>query len=257
MKIRTRLVIGILATGATVAGLLLSADAAGAAVKSSITIKTSKSTLMTGTPEFFTGVARPHATPRTVELQRSSHGKWTTVDTRRTKKDGTYRFRWIIAAVGRSTFRTVVVKNSHAAGASSKKVSVTALKWHSLPSLAPVTECYICFTGAVDINGKHFDRGLYGDEGFQDSDYVEYNLKRSCRTFSGTLGLRDDSSDNAGSTMSVSADGHTLYSAHFGLGESTKVTRSIVGNLRIKLRWTYAGDDPHPAYGNPRILCSW
>ncbi|MGH3223820.1 MAG: NPCBM/NEW2 domain-containing protein [Streptosporangiaceae bacterium] len=67
---------------------------------------------------------------------------------------------------------------------------------------------------------------------------VEYNLGRQWRKLDVTMGLRDDSADNQSEQFRLVADGRTIYSRVFTLGQSKHVVISVSGILRLEMETT-------------------
>jgi hypothetical protein len=96
-------------------------------------------------------------------------------------------------------------------------------------------------TGTPEVNGRYYPNSVvqYLDPG---PDTVSYNLGRQWRALDMTLGLSDKSTENQTVQFQLVADGRTIYTANFTLGQSRHVTLNVTGALRLDLTATLLGD---------------
>ncbi|QJT04068.1 hypothetical protein G9272_30430 [Streptomyces asoensis] len=103
--------------------------------------------------------------------------------------------------------------------------------------------------GAADINGRGFARSVtLSANAAGPVSFAEYNLGRQWRTFSATVGLRDDSPTGGSLTFEVVVDGSKKYGKGIPLGESQEVKVDVTHALRMKLIITYAGQEAGSYY---------
>jgi hypothetical protein len=245
---------------ATTTLALAVATPALATASAKVTLKSAHSSVLTGTANVFSGRVTPHAGQRKVQLQTLAHQKWHTLTSHLWKPDGSYSIRWVITSPGAKTYRVRAEPNSHGKnGATSAKVRVTGLRWHYLADLDSVDSSCGCSFGSIEINGKNYAHSVY-DAGTTGGDvFIEYNLRRGCRSLSTEVGLGDDSDSSSSALMEISVDGNTLFSQDFGLGQSQRFTHSVEGNLRLRLDWTNhdSDNDLTVGYGTAKVLCNW
>jgi hypothetical protein len=110
-----------------------------------------------------------------------------------------------------------------------------------LSNLDSVANSGWLLTGAPEVNGRSYPNSVvqYLDPG---PDSVSYNLGRQWRTLDMTLGLSDKSTENETAQFQLVADGRTIYTGSFTLGQSQHVRLNVSGVLRLDLTTTLASD---------------
>jgi hypothetical protein len=86
---------------------------------------------------------------------------------------------------------------------------------------------------------------------------VEYSLGRQWKKLDMTVGLKDDSTENQNVQFQLRADGRTIYTQTFTLGQSRHVTLNVSGVLRLELDATLVSNYAGPVYavwGNANLL---
>ena len=101
-------------------------------------------------------------------------------------------------------------------------------------ALNPVAGSGDLFTGAVEVNGQYYANSVYLDLNPGPAD-VSYNLGRQWRHLEATLGLSDDSPENEKVQFQIFADGRSIYSHVFALGQSQQITLDVTRVLRLEL----------------------
>uniref|UniRef100_A0AAU2ACG9 NPCBM/NEW2 domain-containing protein n=1 Tax=Streptomyces sp. NBC_00093 TaxID=2975649 RepID=A0AAU2ACG9_9ACTN len=99
-------------------------------------------------------------------------------------------------------------------------------------------------TSAAEINGRGFARSVtLTANAAGPVNSAEYNLGRHWRTFTATIGLRDDSPTGGVLTFEVTVDGTRKYRGKIPLGESRDIELDVNDALRLELTVTYSGQD--------------
>jgi hypothetical protein len=124
-----------------------------------------------------------------------------------------------------------------------------------LGGLDPVAGSGALFNGAVNVNGNYYANSIFLalNPGPQN---VSYNLERQWHWLDATVGLTDDSSQNEKVQFQAIADGRTIYSHVFMLGQSQQVSLDVAGVLRLELVATLASNYVGPvnaAWGNASL----
>jgi hypothetical protein len=252
-----RITLALPAAVALVAALS-TAVAPAASASGGVTLSVSKSTVLVGTHERFSGHAGAN---QTIELQREAGRSWRSVATHRSSANGSFSFSYVPAGAGHVTFRV-----SSARGASSD-ITVAVMAWHYLSDLQTVAQAgYICLgTEAIEINGVNYLHSISfcSESKIGDNYWVEYNLSRKCSTMRATFGVRDDSDAATPVDLSILGDGNQVYSIEAVLGSSTTASVNVAGHLRLRVAAAVASNDPSthngvtPAFGDAEILCSF
>ncbi|MGW7610080.1 NPCBM/NEW2 domain-containing protein [Streptomyces sp. NPDC054766] len=124
-----------------------------------------------------------------------------------------------------------------------------AVQGKYLTELDPLTSSGGVDTGAADINGKGFARSVtLSANAAGPVSFAEYHLGRQWRTFSATVGLRDDSPTGGSLTFEIVVDGSKKYGNRIPLGKSQEVNVDVTHALRMKLTITYTGQDSGSYY---------
>lgn len=94
-------------------------------------------------------------------------------------------------------------------------------------------------TGDAAVNGQDFPTSVIVEMNPGPGD-VAYNLGRSWQRFEATIGLDDSSPEGEKVQFQVVADGHSLYTHVFSLGQSVAINLNVTGVLRLELKTTLA-----------------
>jgi hypothetical protein len=116
-----------------------------------------------------------------------------------------------------------------------------------LGSFDPVANSGSLLNGTAQVNGNYYPNSivLYLNPG---PASVEYNLGRQWKKLDMTLGLKDDSTGNQNVQFQLRADGRTIYTQIFTLGQSRHVTLNVSGVLRLELDATLVSNYAGPVY---------
>ncbi|MFJ1974087.1 NPCBM/NEW2 domain-containing protein [Streptomyces sp. NPDC087903] len=118
-----------------------------------------------------------------------------------------------------------------------------------LSELEPLTSSAGVDTNSAEINGRGFAQTVtLTANAAGPVSFAEYNLGRKWRTFSATVGLRDDSPTSGSLNFEVSVDGRQTYKKEILLGESRSINIGVENALRLKLTITYTGQDSGNSY---------
>jgi hypothetical protein len=121
-----------------------------------------------------------------------------------------------------------------------------------LGDLSPVSDSGSLYTNeSAEVDGHYYTNSiiLYMNPG---PASVEYNLGRQWRKLDMTLGLRDDSADNQSEQFKLLADGRTIYTRIFALGQSQHVVVSVGNVLHLEMETTLVS----PSYVGP-VYAVW
>lgn len=113
-----------------------------------------------------------------------------------------------------------------------------------LNELEPLTSTQGVDNSAAEINGRGYARSVtLTTSAAGPVNSVEYNLGRHWRTFTATIGLRDDSPTGGVLTFEVTVDGARKQREKIPLGESREIELDVSDALRLGLTVTYSGQD--------------
>jgi hypothetical protein len=201
------------------------------------------------------GSVTPHPPGLAVTLEQRSGAGWLAVGSATVGAAGTFSFRARPARVGVASYRVVTTRGSSFAGASDK-VPVRVLHWvyvDSVPTFAyapplsgEVTSDPVESAGVRYDHPVSLDAGCYNQWG--GDAWVDYTLERQYEAFSATVGLDDSAPSGQTATYSVvGGDGRKLASGSLVAGTATKISVSLAGEYRLRLRVNVP--DPYNAAG--------
>jgi hypothetical protein len=98
-------------------------------------------------------------------------------------------------------------------------------------------------TGTPEVNGRYYTHTVVQYLTGPGTATVSYNLGRQWRALDMTLGLSDKSAENVQVQFQVTADGRTLYTGNFALGQSRHVRLNVTNVLRLDLASTQLTDN--------------
>jgi hypothetical protein len=130
----------------------------------------------------------------------------------------------------------------------------------SLADLKPTDESLFTLErGTASVDGVRYDDALkttycYGATAGYDG-FAEYNLGRSYKKLTFTVGL-DDNSPDTGKTFTVLADGKRLFRQRVTVGHPAQPSLDVSGVLRLRVEWLSDDQDsscPIGVLGNPTL----
>lgn len=144
------------------------------------------------------------------------------------------------------------------------RVSDTGIEKHTTPAAASTTIVpdtkYLdempnvagsYYAESAEVNGRLYTRSVM----LWPDGSAQFNLGRDWRRVEATLGLRDDSSEDAKVRFEIFGDGRLLYRHEFGLGQSEGVSIDVTDVLRLKLvATTVAEGDSRAVWGSARVV---
>jgi hypothetical protein len=256
---RTLVVAGALALG--LASLPLGAADAGSTWR--VTVKASTHQVVVGKKLTLQGHVRPGAaaagTALVVQEKFKPGAKWKPAKTKaKVSQGGTYKATIKPTTAFIHAYRVLMpATKSHAKGVS-PTVKVTVYAWSSLVDQDSANDTRMEF-GTAHINGKTYPDSVWNDYG--DVGMIEFNVNRDCTALRGTFGLSDDSTTGGQGEVSVEADGTSVYSKTFDVGQSV-VKKIKLDPAPLKLRLeahntsTVDGTAGWGAFGAPQVLCT-
>ncbi|MGC4109422.1 MAG: hypothetical protein QM747_03135 [Nocardioides sp.] len=256
---RTLVVAGALALG--LASLPLTAADAGSTWR--VTVKASSHEVVVGKKVTLTGHVRPGGaaagTKLVVQEKFKPGAKWKADKaTAKVSSNGSYKVALKPTKAFTHQFRVVMPANGHHAKGVSPTVKVTVYAWSNLTDHDSVNRDRMTF-GTVNINGKSYDNSVWNYYG--DAGSIEFNVNHSCTELRTTFGLSDDSTTGGQGEVSIAADGTSIYSHTFDVGQVAKKTIELdPAPLKLKLEAhntsTVDGTEGLGAFGAPQVLCT-
>lgn len=256
---RTLVVAGALALG--LASMPLTAADAGSTWR--VTVKASTHQVVVGKKVVLKGHVRPGGaaagTSLVVQEKFKPGAKWKAAKTKaKVSAGGTYRATIKPTKAFVHAYRVVMpASGSHSQGVS-PTVKVTVYAWTTLTSHDSVNSDRMRF-GAVNINGKSYKDSVWNYYGGGGS--IEFNVNHTCVELRSTFGLSDDSTTGGQGEVSVEADGTSIYSKTFDVGQTAQKTIALdPAPLKLLLEAhstsTVNGTEGLGAFGTPQVLCT-
>jgi hypothetical protein len=249
---------GAMALG--LASLPLTAADAGSTWR--VTIKADTHQVVVGKKVLLTGHVRPGAaaagTKLVVEEKFKPGVKWKARATEKVSSSGSYKVAVKPTKAFTHQFRVVMPAAGHHAKGVSPTVTVTVYGWGPLTSQTNVNDEGMSF-GTTHINGKAYDDSVYSR--WADGSSIEFNVDHACSELRGTFGLSDDSTTGGQGEVSIAADGTSVYSKTFDVGQTQKKTIPLDPaplKLRLEAHSTSTTDGIFGlgAFGAIQVLCT-
>lgn len=143
----------------------------------------------------------------------------------------------------------------------SNSASIAVFGWYYLYDGPPdeVANSYDYDYSSFNVNGVTYAKSLGIDGYTGNTEYVEYNLGRSCIRLATVVGLQDESSTSTRSTARIAADAVTKWSASgIALGQAHPVTIDVTGALRLRVENTETtSGSGYLVFGDARALCAF
>ncbi len=233
-----------------------SAEARGKRAPYQISISASSTSVTLGDEIKVAGKASPNASRLPVTLQVRKRGKWSVVAGRKTSKRGAYVMSLRPDTTGLTTYRVCTAGTTKRPGGCSAILKTAAYQWQNLYDMETVDYDYgIEREDPASINGVNYKKSLVGYE--SGTHFREYNLSRNCTQFRATGGIADSSDSGAKGNLEILADGNSVYSQNFALGQSSPIALTVKDVLRIRIETSSASDRirDHIGIGTPQALC--
>jgi hypothetical protein len=107
------------------------------------------------------------------------------------------------------------------------------------------------YPDTFSINGKLLS-GFYFPSWSQ-GGYADFNLSRQFSLMTARVGLIDRSSPGVSGDLTITADGRTIYSASFVLGQSEDLDLDVTNVLRVHVQWDLLRLGAEGGIGNARV----
>ena len=252
---------GLSVVGAFVVAVACLTVIPAGATSQKVTLSLKTPSIIVGQTAHISGIVTPAAPDQTVRLQRFYAKAWHSYRVQTLTSASSYNFAVTPTGAGVFQYRA-------ASGDSvSRTITLSVYAWQDLTALSKqvhLGDGAGCALSAT-INGTFFEHTCT----FQDvyaivrKSSVEWTgLQQKCSTFEGTAGLVDSDKDVAQASLSVSADGVSLYSHTFSKGQSKNLQLDISGRRSLKV--TTVARNPADDWplelvglGGPRVLCTW
>lgn len=237
--------------------LITTSAPAEAATAYRVTAALSAGSVTLGSPVTISGTVSPKAKKKRVVVQTLKKDRWTSISTGTTDAKSAYRVAVRPEKVGSAQYRVCMPASKKIALGCSAAVVVGVFQWRYLYDTDYVDYNDFDRWSVLSINGGRFKKSLSQDVSYEDDDFVEYNVYRKCTTLKMTVGPADDHTDSGGwAAAEVLTDGNSRYSGTLSLGQSTPVTISLSGALRLRIETASSFDgDVSMGYGSPMIYC--
>jgi hypothetical protein len=208
-----------------------------------------------------TGTIKPGKSGQRVTAELFKGGKWRAVKVGRTTAKGAYTLAVLPIKPGGLQLRVSAKDSNGKTMGSSAPFDAVALQWHYLSDMAFADASNSAGNrGPVQINGQAFPQSLmfYMWQN-EPNQFKEYDLKRSCTTLQGTVGIADNThSSSTSASIGILADGASLFSQTFAFGQSAPVNLAINDHLRLRLESTrLTGVEAYAGFGDMRVLCAF
>lgn len=256
---RKLVIVGAVTLG--LASLPLTAADAGSSWR--VTVKASTHQVVVGKKLVLTGHVRPGAAAAGTHLviqEKFKPGvKWKADRaTAKVSQNGSYRAVLKPTKAFTHAFRVVMPAAGHHSKGVSPTVTVTVYAWAPLTTQTDVNGDAMRF-GTVNINGKAYDDSVWNYYGGSGS--IEFNVNHHCTELRSTFGLSDDSTTGGQGEVSIAADGTSVYSNTFDVGQSAQKTLALdPAPLKLRLEAhstsTTDGTEGYGAFGDPQVLCT-
>jgi hypothetical protein len=255
---RKLVIAGAMALG--LASLPLTAADAGSTWR--VSIKAGSHQVVVGKKLVLSGHVRPGgaaAGTKLVVQEKFKPGvKWKNSDTAKVSGGGAYKVAVKPTKAFTHQYRVVMpAAGNHAQGVS-PTVTVTVYGWGPLTDQTYVNDEGMSF-GTVNINGKAYKDSVYSR--FADENSIEFNVNHDCTQVRGTFGLSDSSTTGGQGEVSIAADGTSVYSNTFDVGQIQKKTIKLDPSplkLRLEAHSTSTTDGIFGlgAFGSIQVLCT-
>ena len=203
------------------------------------------------------GVITPGAASAPIVVQSRVGRTWRKIKTGVTEANGVFSLTVLPTSPGVYRWRVSAMRKGAIIG-SSAPFTVTALRWYYLSEFPEVASTAV-ERGTVRMNGVTYVKSLIADRFSWSASPAssEYDLRRACTTLRTIAGMPDDADSRTRAYLNILADGATLFSQDFGLGQAADVDVSISEHLRLRMEWVRSDNRAYGAFGNARILCSF
>jgi hypothetical protein len=228
-----------------------------------VTVKASTHQVVVGKKVVLTGHVRPGAAAagsKLVVQEKFRPGvKWKSTHANpKVKKSGTYRVALKPSKAFVHRYRVVMPAKGHHAKGVSATVKVAVYAWSPLTDHTDVNGDSMRF-GTVNINGKSYADSVWNS--WAPGGSIEFNVDHACTQVRSAFGLSDDSTTGGQGEVSIAADGSTIYSRTFEVGQSAKKTIKLaMAPLKLKLEAhstsTTDGVVGYGAFGDIQVLCT-
>ncbi len=238
-----------LTLSASILALLAHAPGAGAGTRAAppatLTATATAPWIVLGSSVGVRGTVSPHPAGTRVTLQKWSAGSWVRVAASPASASGGFSFTVKPGASGATTYRV------SSSGASSSGVPIAVLRWRYLGDLYARPAAGDLNTETMDVNGAGdphpvaLDAGCYNAWG--GDAWVDYPLDKKYQTLTATMGLGGYVETGSTGSYQVIGGGKTLASGSLVPGMSKKISVSLGGLSRVRLKINVP--DPNNAGG--------
>jgi hypothetical protein len=213
----------------------------------------------------------PHPAGIRVRLEQQADGGWKAVGTANVRADGAFSFVTRPDKPGATNYRVATSSGADLTASSSAPVHVKVLQWSYLadidsflyvrPIVGDISTQPIKAGGLTFEHPVSLDAGCYN--AWDGSAWIDYDLAGQYRMFAATVAIEDAAPSPKTATYSVFAGGKTLASGSLADAGSKKISVSVDGTNRLRLRINVP--DPnhsaacsttftHVVFGDARLL---
>lgn len=107
------------------------------------------------------------------------------------------------------------------------------------------------YADTISIDGQLMS-GAYSPS-WSKGGYADFNLSRRFSVFTARVGLIDRSSASVSGDLTITADGRTIYSRSFLLGQSDDIELDVSNVLRLRIQWDLLRLGAEGGVGNPKV----
>jgi hypothetical protein len=228
-----------------VTALVAFAPAASAERSANVTITAAPAApwVAVGSRVGITGKVTPHPAGIRVTLEQQAAGGWRAVGTASVHPDGAFSFVTRPDKPGPTNYRVATSTGADLTG-SSAPVHVKVLEWSFLadidafiyarPIVGDISTEPIKAGGVTYEHPVSLDAGCYNP--YDGSFWIDYNLAGQYRMFAATVAIEDAAPSPKTATYTIFAGGKILASGSLADTGSKKVSVSVDGMNRLRLR---------------------
>ena len=250
-----RLLVALLGAALVASFMVATTTPAHAARTYKVTAKANVSTLTLGSTGVIRGTVKPAAPKQRVFLQQLARGTWSTVLAKRLTKKSKYKLVMNPTRAGVNQFRVCKKAYKKIRAACTNPVRVSVYRWHYLTDFDAVDGDGYDEGDTLSTNGVAYKKSIR----LYTPGFIEYNLDRKCRTLSAVAGADDENTTGSVVNLEVLTDGASQVNRNYGLGQSERISPSLVNILRVRLEGADVVDEgaDYAVVGSPRVYCSF
>ena len=191
----------------------------------------------------------------TLQLQYADTSRWRSLKTATLSAKRKFAFQDTAASDRTRSYRVVKPGDATHAKGVSKEREVVVYAWRPLDGISlSASENVAYYT--LPINGETYGHTIYATTAAA-TGFAEYTLGRKCLTLRATFGLSDRTVTGGQGRVAVTADGQSLYSHDFALGQDDPRELDVADVYRVRLDFSQLNGTPatEPSAGDAQVLC--